>query len=68
MEEKKKAAIRRWRQSILHFFIREKPKDIWELNDQIRRMETKATVTLAIAIATLILSITIGLVPQLIWR
>lgn len=63
---KLKAAMTRWRQRGRLFFIREAPKDIWELNEQTRQMETRATITIVVAVSVLLLSITICLLPQLL--
>lgn len=68
--DKLKAAMTRWRQCGQRFFAREAPKDIWELNRQTRQMETRATITLAVAVSSLLLSIAICLLPQLLrlWK
>lgn len=44
-------------EKVKEFICRKPPKDIWELNEQSRQMETRATITVTVAAVILVLNI-----------
>lgn len=57
--------MQRLKQKLHDFFYRKPPKDIWELCEQARQMEVRATIYLAVAV--IILGLNIALLLIRLW-